>query len=258
MTRWAAMSIRTMRTSLQEAGRRVRDLALPPICAGCNTDIEDSTGISLCQQCSDVFTTRSGPICSRCAAPAPQPSIRETGCLHCEQTSFRFHHIAALGVYEGKMQSLILRMKHLSGESLSLTVGKLLAQRIRELQWSSPPELITAAPMHWTRRLWRGVNAAALVAEGVAGALSLPLALDLLKNVRMVPRQSSLTAARRRHNMRNAFVASSAYNIKGAHVLIVDDVLTTGATANAAAQATRLAGASTISIGVIARGIGLA
>jgi predicted amidophosphoribosyltransferase len=161
-----------------------------------------------------------------------------------------------LSVYRGDMQKFVLRMKHQEGESLALTAGRLLARRIREQRWEPLPQIVTAVPMHWSRRLWRGVNSAAILAEAVASELRLPLRLGLVKVVRIVPRQSSLTPSRRRHNMRKVFAVSSAFNVRDAHILAIDDVLTTGATANALSQSLRLAGAETISLGVVARGIG--
>jgi len=178
--------------------------------------------------------------------------------VHCQSTSFRFQQIAALGVYGGLLQTFVLRMKHLSGEPLALAAGKLLARRIREHDWPEPVDLVTAAPMHWTRRLTRGVNAAAILAEAVAVELSVPLALDLLRSSRLVERQSTLTPSRRRHNLRGAFAVAPAFDVQGAHVLIVDDVLTTGATANALALALKRAGTKALSVGVVARGIGVA
>jgi len=234
----------------------VIDLALPPICAGCDKDIENPDDhLPLCLACRHSFATPVGPICSRCAAPAPAASIREAGCMRCEQTPFHFQRLAALGVYQGELRSIVLRMKHVSGESLAIATGKLLARRIRELDWPSP-ELVTGVPMHWTRRLWRSVNAAGVLAEAVADELRLPVALDLVRARRNAPRQSRLTPARRRHNMRGVFRASAAYDIRDTHVLVTDDVLTTGATANAMAKALRQAGAASVSVGVIARGIG--
>ncbi len=259
--RWAG---EISRRSLKSVGRvwnfsrrNFVHLALPPLCAACGKDIERPGNLALCHTCEMVFAIPAGPLCMRCAAPVPQASIRETGCVYCEETSFRFHSLAALGVYRGELQSLVVRMKNQSGEALAIAAGKLLGQRIRELAWPDPPELVAAVPMYWSRRLWRGMNAAAILAESVACALNLPLALDLLRCVRNVPRQASLTPARRRHNMRHVFQASAAYNLREAHVLVIDDVLTTGATANAVAQALRLAEAKTVSMGVVARGIGL-
>jgi ComF family protein len=238
------------------ARRAVVDLALPPICAGCDRDLEAlDDDVLLCTTCRMAFEPPAGPICPRCAAPAAAVSIRPTGCVHCEETSFRFHHIVSLGVYDGALQQFVLRMKHQEGEPLALAVGRLLARQAASV--SERPEIVTAVPMHWSRRLWRGVNSAALMAEAAAGQLQLPLALDLVRSMRLVPRQSSLTPSRRRRNMRKAFATSRAYDVAGAHVLVIDDVLTTGATANAIAQALRLAGAERVTIAVAARGIGV-
>jgi predicted amidophosphoribosyltransferase len=94
------------------------------------------------------------------------------------------------------------------------------------------------------------------MAEAVAGELKLPLADDLLRCVRMVPKQALLTPSRRRRNMRGAFRMSSAFDVRDASVLLVDDVMTTGATANALAKPLMDAGARTVAIAVVARGIG--
>jgi ComF family protein len=238
------------------ARNAVVDLTLPPLCAGCERDISLDDRLPLCQQCRAAFEMPSGDICLRCAAPAPAASIRPTGCVHCESTSFRFAHVVALGVYQGELERFVLRIKHQTGEALALAAGRLLARQIRDKRLSPPPQLVAAVPMHWWRRMMRGVNAAALVAESLSAELRLPLYLDLLRTVRWTPRQSSLTPSRRRRNMRNAFRVSRAFNIEDAHVLVVDDVLTTAGTANAVAMALRQAGAASVTMAVLARGIG--
>jgi competence protein ComFC len=244
----------SIRRLIQTAG----NLLLPPICAGCQRDLTDlNQGTSLCETCTAAFHTQAESICPRCAAPAPQPSIRATGCIYCESTPFRFHRISALGVYEGQLQDFVLRMKHVGQEALTLSAGKLIARKVRSQNWNPAPELVTTIPMHWWRRFNRGVNPAAILAEAVAKELHLPLALDLGVVQRAVPRQATLTPNQRRHNMRKVFGISAAYNIQRAHLLVIDDVLTTGATANAFAQSLRLAGAATVSIAVLARGIGV-
>jgi predicted amidophosphoribosyltransferase len=260
--RWAMQAVVRVAADLPRwtklLARSMLNLALPPICAGCECDIASPDDvIPLCQACRRTFDPPAGPLCPRCAAPAPAASLEPAGCVHCHDTSFRFHQIAALGVYEQGLQAFVLRMKQRHGEALTLAAGRLLAHRIRATPWPQQPDLVTAAPMHWTRRLHRGVNAAALLAEAVAGELRLPLALGLVRTMRNVPRQSSLTPSRRRRNMRQAFAVSPAFDLCGVHILVIDDVLTTGATANALAQSLRLGGAATVSLGVVARGIGL-
>jgi predicted amidophosphoribosyltransferase len=168
---------------------------------------------------------------------------------------FRFQQATALGVYQGELRSFVLRMKHLAGESLSLAAGQLLGRHIHSLNWREPLDLIAAAPMHWSRRLWRNVNAPAVIAESTAKVLKMPLLLDLLYAAKMVPKQSSLTGPQRRKNMRGAFAASKAFDIRDANVLVIDDVMTTGATANALARPLIKAGAKTVSIAVVARSI---
>jgi predicted amidophosphoribosyltransferase len=236
--------------------RSLADCALPPLCAGCDKDLDSPEDVPLCGQCRRDFTVPEGTICVRCAAPAPQASIGSDGCLHCKDTPFRFHHIAALGVYQGVLRLPILRIKHANGEPLALVAGRLLAERISELNWPTPPDLVAPAPMHWLRRLRRPVNPPSTIAEASARVLRRPLIPDLLRAVRAVPMQTSLTPDQRRRNMRGVFAISAAFDVRDAHVLVIDDVLTTGATANALARPLLKAGAKTVSIGVVARGIG--
>jgi ComF family protein len=147
-------------------------------------------------------------------------------------------------------------MKNPSGEALALAAGRLLARRIRDQQWQDQPEIVVPTPMHWTRRMWRGVNAPAIIAESLAQELALPCVPDLLRVVRNVAKQATLTPSRRRRNMRGAFQSSQSYSFVDRHILLIDDVLTTGATANALAQPLLRSGAKSVSVAVIARGIG--
>ena len=257
MMRWMQSAIgacRALRPTLRPGRESFIQLALPAMCAGCESDLEQSPDLPLCTNCLRLFGPAES-VCSRCAAPAPAAAINSQGCPYCRGTPFRFQQATALGVYQGELRSFVLRMKHLTGESLSLAAGQLLGQHIRGLGWPELPDLITAAPMHWMRRVWRNVNAPAVIAEPTAKVLRLPLLLDLLRAARMVPRQSSLTADQRRRNMRGAFAASRAFDIRDAHVLVIDDVMTTGATANALARPLLKAGAKTVSIAVVARSI---
>jgi predicted amidophosphoribosyltransferase len=160
-------------------------------------------------------------------------------------------------VYEGQLEEFVLRMKQPQHEALTLAAGRILAQRIRQENHLPKSDLVTTIPMHWTRRFSRGVNSAAILAEAVASELQLPLELGVGRTIKMVPRQSSLTPSRRQRNMRGVFHISSEFDLRGAHLLVIDDVLTTGATANAFAQALRLAGAEQVAFAVVARGIGV-
>jgi len=260
--RWMTRAFSTAQAALRAApaalwrGRQsLLHLALPGICAGCEQDLHEPSTVPLCLVCRKQFSMSSESVCPRCAAPLPLPVMNSDGCAHCRDMTFCFQRATALGVYQDELRSLVLRMKHVSGEPLSLAAGELLGTHIRAQGWNEPVDLVTAAPMHWSRRIWRAMNAPAVIAESTSRELNAPLQLDLLRAVRMVPRQSTLTASQRRRNMRGAFATSRSFDIRDAHVLVIDDVMTTGATANALARPLIKAGAKQVSIAVVARSV---
>jgi ComF family protein len=106
-------------------------------------------------------------------------------------------------------------------------------------------------PLHWKRRAWRGYNQSAEVAERLARRLKLPFHENLLRRTRPTPVQTNLSATKRRENVRNAF--SPRRRLEGASVLLVDDVMTTGATCHYAAKALKEAGASKVIAAILAR-----
>jgi predicted amidophosphoribosyltransferase len=112
--------------------------------------------------------------------------------------------------------------------------------------------------MHWRRRVRRGVNGAELLAERVACRLRVPLANRLLRRRRHTLPQSSLPRSERLENVRDAFVKRLAYHLEAAHVLLIDDILTTGSTCSEAARALKRGGAAQVTVAVVARGIGAA
>jgi predicted amidophosphoribosyltransferase len=146
-------------------------------------------------------------------------------------------------------------MKHHSGELLSLVMGDLLAGRMRRRHTEFPFDCVVPVPMHWLRRLFRPVHVPSLLAERVSAGLSVGTrrALRFRRNVR---RQSTLSPAMRRQNVRGALAVKPGYHLADAHVLLIDDILTTGATANEATRCLRRAGAKSVHVAVVARGGG--
>jgi predicted amidophosphoribosyltransferase len=111
-------------------------------------------------------------------------------------------------------------------------------------------------PAHWAKRLLRGVNGPDLLVEAIGRRLSIPTATDLLVCRRRTRKQGTLLPSERFLNVRNAFAVSWGYDIGDAHVLLVDDVMTTGATAGEAARTLRRAGADRVTVAIVARGVG--
>ena len=244
--------------------RACTDLVLPPQCAFCEGEIEPGVeGPMLCASCRSILAPPMGPTCARCAAPVDavrsSSSVSSTeardGCPLCRDTTLAFQGIVALGVHANELQRAVLRMKHERHERLALAVGSLLAERVGEPMASA--DAIVPMPMMWRRRLVRQINAPELMAAAMGRRLGIRLEIEVLAWRRNVALQGSLLPGARRKNVAGAIRIRSGCNLLGAHILLVDDTMTTGATANAAARALRLAGATRVSVAVAARGIGV-
>jgi ComF family protein len=161
-----------------------------------------------------------------------------------------------LGIYGGAVRDLVLRMKQARNESLSLAAGRLLAERIAITLDADPADIVVPVPMHWVRRLIRGVNVAELLAESIAARLRIRFDTGVIRCCRKTDKQGTLTPAERRTNVRGAYRVPADSSLRGAHVLLIDDVMTTGATASEIARVLRRSGARSVSVAVVARGVG--
>ena len=248
------------RKSLEAAGRRfVRrcrgaalDLLFPSACAGCGAEMDAAVGTPFCSGCVGRLPLLPGATCVRCGAPVPGLVPRK-GCYTCGGTKLWFDETVALGRYDGLLREWLLRMKHGRGESLGLAVAKLVWLHHAERLVAMRPDVVVPVPMHWRRRLVRGTNSPAILADRLAERLHLPHAIDLLCRTRHTPPQFSLPPSERPRNVRGAFSVRTGYHLESARVLVVDDVLTTGSTCSAIARALKLRGASCVAIAVIGR-----
>lgn len=153
------------------------------------------------------------------------------------------------------LRDSVLQMKQSSGEALTLSMGRLLGEHLSRNLANTPSHLV-AVPTHWTRRLGRKVNCAEILLESVAAKLGARSFPKLLRCRRKTSKQGTLLPNERRKNVRGAYGVSTGYVIRDAKVLLVDDVMTTGATANEIAKVLRRAGAASVEVAIVARGIG--
>jgi predicted amidophosphoribosyltransferase len=167
-----------------------------------------------------------------------------------------FNETVAVGLYSGILREMVLRMKRVEGDPLSLAMGELIWRRCGPRLASLGADVVVPIPSHWRRRLVHRTNSAALLAEVLSSRLGLPLAERLLRRRRHTARQSELSPLQRWENVRQAFCVRAGYHLDEAHVLVVDDILTTGATCSEASRALRKAGASRVTVVVAARAIG--
>jgi ComF family protein len=270
--RWSSsVALRGAASGFAAAGKMRRatlDLVFPAACASCQAEFADhppDPNLPLCSACLDEIELIDGPTCRQCGAPVPRlgrdcdmPAIQVTqpsGCARCRGRKLWFDETIAAGLYSGRLRELLLRMKRVEGDDLSLAIGQLVWQQCSERLGAAKADVVVPVPLHWRRRLAHRTNSAAILGEVLAGRLQLPFAERLLRRRRHTKPQASVTPTQRWENVRRAFSIRGGYHLNEAHVLLVDDILTTGATCSEAARALRKAGAAKITVVVAARAI---
>lgn len=235
------------------------DLLYPPACSFCGEELAASDGGPvLCSVCAERMKPPPGPYCRRCAMPCPEQFVDRDYCPHCQRLKFGFTAVRTLGQYQRELREVVLRMKHAHEEPLAMALGRELAAMLAARPLPAEIDLVAPVPMHWLRRIWNGTNAAETLATSLAHALRLPVVPDLMQCSRMLRKQGMLTARERHLNVRGAFAVSPALEIRDCTILLVDDVVTTGATADAIARPLRKAGAAEVFVVAVARGMGTA
>lgn len=226
----------------------------PALCHSCD-NLLDYDETWLCNGCREWFLPPNDAKCLRCNARVGPHLNTADGCLLCKQEHFYFEKVVSLGFYQGQFKDAILRIKHLQGEQLARTLGTLLGTHFSGTQ-EFQPDFITCIPVHWWKRLIKGHNQTESIALGVADILKKPFVNSVLRKVRHTSEQSGLLPTERRKNLRNAFAPCCQSFIQGKQILLVDDVLTTGTTANQVTKVLMSAGAKSVVVGVLARSFG--
>ena len=245
-------------TLFRRAGDHALQLLFPPICAACSADIEaSSTTIRLCRTCVGVLPLVREPVCPRCALPIPSTAGVDLECPHCARQPLGFDRTFAVGWYDGLLRNLVLRMKTDNRGLVAAALADLTVKRLEDRPGWQSFDMVLPAPMHWRREWQRGVNASALFSAALARRLEWPLRPRLLRRRRHAPRQAGLSRQGRFRNVRREIeVSRRRTNLRGARVLLVDDVMTTGATSSESARALKKAGAKDVAVLVIARAKG--
>jgi ComF family protein len=176
--------------------------------------------------------------------------LDESGrCTLCRLDLAGFDAVYTYGSYEGSLRKLIHLFKYEKIHTLAKPLSRLLAQVLpREERF----DLIVPMPLHWRRRWERGFNQSALLARAIGRVWNVPVK-NAVRRVKATVPQAGLTNAKRRANVAKAFVEKRNAGLEGARVLLVDDVLTTGATAAACARALKRAGAKHVALLAVAR-----
>ena len=221
-------------TAVNRLAEGALHLVWPPQCVNCGTPTRVE---HFCPGCVAALTTDQPHHCRRCSGNVGPHADPAAACPRCEKWSYAFASAVRFGLYGGVLRDAVLRLKQPDGELLAFRLGELWATHRRSELLAASPQVVVPVPLHWRRRWSRGYNQAEEVARGLAKSLGLPLAASALSRRRATELQSEKSATARWDNVRDVFVASRPGDVRGLRVLLVDDVLTTGATCHYAALA---------------------
>jgi len=224
----------------------------PARCVSCGQQAQ--RGHAWCRACHAALP-RIEIACARCAEPLPVSSPTGALCGACLRHPPPFDATVAACLYTFPLDQLLQDFKYGHRLALAAPLSQLLVEACRQALASAffeePPTHVIAMPLAATRQIERGFNQARELAQPVAAALKLPLLTDALVRPKDAPKQATLPWRERRKNVRDAFACRR--DLSGCRVLLIDDVMTTGATVAAAAKVLREAGAAKVFIGVVAR-----
>lgn len=228
-------------TLRSQAVRWALDFALPPRCGGCGTIVEQVH--SFCADCWKQLEFLGDSGCSTCGLPL-EPTDADL-CAICLARPPRIDRTRAAVAYDDISRSLVLRLKYGRKVALARTMSRYMAPLIASVP---PDSILVPVPLHRGRLWQRGFNQSVLVARELARATGLRIKPRALSRVKHTPPLKGLTALQRRRTVAGAFRVREPAALIGRTVVLVDDVLTTGSTANACARALKKAGAERVEL----------
>lgn len=238
-----------MLTYLRQLPRDLADLVLPGTCIVCQTHTPHSSQ-RFCKSCDErLKKIEDRPQCSDCGAPV---AIDNSPCQRCFGRGYRsFDRVVNLGVFSDPLAQLIHRLKFGHG----WTIGSLLGDRAYRLKRVRDvlreADVIVPIPLHWRRHIVRGFDQAKVFSRRLSQLSGKPLGRPIVR-VRSTEAQSLQKRVDRMRNIRNAFGLVSPRSVEGKHVLIVDDVMTTGSTVKTFARVLKQAKPESMSVLTIA------
>ena len=226
---------RTNAPALARLAQMFLDVLFPPRCVACGKQ-----GEFLCPGCRDAMPRALPPRCPLCW----QPEARGEECGRCARTRPAFAGTRSLYLFQGPVRETVHALKYNHLSALARPMGELMAAYLKKEEL--PVDLVVPVPLFGRRQRLRGYNQSALLARELARLDGLALAERGLSRRRNTPPQArSVDAEARRRNVAGAFAADGR-RVEGRRVLLVDDVMTTGATLDACAQALRQGGAVSV------------
>lgn len=268
------MLAKTLASGAGTIARHVRAgiaLVLPSVCALCGDGSWVDTALNrsrstLCGECESALRKTWPPramACRLCGMPRPLEPVpsHDVPCLRCPDPPFSFDRVVALGIYRDAIREAVVAAKLPRHSAIASAVGDLLGERVAVDCVGENFDLVTYVPTHYRRRVQRmGVGGAMTMATRVGVRLKRPCKA-VLTMTRSVAKQSLLPDSERVTNVLGAFMIRKSYawaaspDLRDRHILIVDDVLTSGATASEITRVLKQAGANRVTLAVVARAV---
>lgn len=210
-----------------------------------------------CAACWQELAIASRLQCDFCGAEMRAANPLGGGCWLCRNARLRFDRAICLGNYDGLLRDLVIQMKNQHVDHVAVRLAHLMAWKLRQQFWAKRIDLIVPVPTFWKRRLKRGFCAAELLAETIARETGVKSSRSHVHFIRQTEKQGRLSIAKRRKNIVGALEVNSRHDIRDKIILIVDDVMTSGATVSELAKVLKKQGAAAVFVAVVARGAGV-
>lgn len=228
------MGSREVSTIFQTVYNQALDLIFPQRCVTCG-----KLGSVWCSDCSSQAYVIKEPYCRHCGTPG----VTLNECIHCNTWQYNFDEARAWGKYSGTLRGAILSLKHRYNIQLGHELARFMAGVFPTQKWKV--DLVVPIPLAPHRLAERGYNQAELLTKPFASLSRLTFAAKILHRSHETVKQFELDARQRWDNLLGAFQVDS-HDLSGANILLVDDIMTTGATLNAAAVVLKSAGCSKV------------
>ena len=228
----------------------VLGLLLPPTCIACSGVLPDGSGaLRLCEPCREALSVLvSQPFCRRCGHSVGPYAT----CAACASDAPGFSAAVRIGRYDGPLARMVRTVKYRGARYGAPLLADLLLAKLHQSHAADPVDLMTAVPLHWWRYYRRGYNQATWLARALRRrGLATPLRRVLVRTRNTRP-QVGLSRTARIENVRGAFRVRWPDRVRGRRILLIDDVMTTGATAGACARELLRHGAERVTVAVAA------
>ena len=236
-------------------GESFLDLVFPPVCQLCGLNRAGKPLGYVCSPCRKGVRFLEPPFCRKCGLPYPGAMENPTECSNCAQEVHFFEWARASVVISDVVLETIHRYKYSRHVYFEPFLGELFVSKSKHVLLPSEWDCILPVPLHPVRLREREFNQAERLGRYLSRATTIPLNTHSLRRVEPTRTQTTLTREERRVNVSRAFQVVDVQSVTGKRILVIDDVMTTGATTNACAKALKRSGASKLAVWTLARGL---